>query len=165
MAERKRVSFAMRRGMLAGAGASAALAFAPSRAAPAVAEDFDTFIAVSMKLTGRAAFDPLVAGRIHAALLRADANFADNMKRLDHWLATHGGTPSDVVTAALQATQPDLAKAVGSVMRAWYLGVVGEGGQAEVVAFERALMFDPVRDMLTVPSYCCGAPADWAKKP
>ncbi|VXB81979.1 Uridylyltransferase [Burkholderia sp. 8Y] len=165
MAERKRVSFTMRRGVLTGAAASAALAFAPSRAAPAAGADVDTFVAVSMKLTGRASFDPLVAGRIHTALARADAGFADKMTRLDHWLSTHGGTPSDVVTAALQATQPDLAKAVGSVVRAWYLGVVGEDERAEVVAFERALMFDPVRDMLTVPSYCRGAPADWAKKP
>jgi len=165
MGERKRVCFAMRRAMLAGAGASAAFAFAPSRAAGVVAADVDMFVAVSMKLTGRAGFDPLVAGRVHAALLRADAEFPDKMKRLDHWLSTHGGTPSDVVTAALQATQPELARAVGSVVRAWYLGVVGEGERAEVVAFERALMFDPVRDMLTVPSYCRGTPADWAKKP
>ncbi|MDR5856938.1 sugar dehydrogenase complex small subunit [Caballeronia sp. LZ062] len=165
MAERKRVSFAMRRAMLAGAGASAAIAFAPSRAASADEAAFDTFIAVSMKLTGRAGFDPLVAERVHAALARAEAGFDAKMQRLDHWLSTHGGTPSDVVTAALRATQPDLAKAVGSVMRAWYLGVAGEGEQAEVVAFERALMFDPVRDMLTVPSYCRGEPADWAKKP
>ena len=52
MAERKRVSFAMRRAMLTGAGASAAIAFAPSRAASADAANYDTFIAVSMKLTG-----------------------------------------------------------------------------------------------------------------
>jgi len=164
MAECKRVSFAMRRGLVAGAWASAAVAFAPSRASGA-ASGFDTFLAVSKTLTGRAAFDPLLAQRVHAALVHADAAFPARLTRLDRWLSTHGGTPSDVVTAALQTTQPDLAKTVGSVVRAWYLGVAGEGPQAEVIAFERALMFDPVRDMLTVPSYCRGEPADWAKKP
>ncbi|WP_244816826.1 sorbitol dehydrogenase family protein [Caballeronia sp. Lep1P3] len=132
---------------------------------PAAPAALDRFIAVSMKLTGRSGFDSLLAQRVHAALAHADAQFDAKIARLDRWLSTHGGTPSDVVTAALHATQPDLAKTVGDTMRAWYLGVAGVGAQAEVVAFERALMFDPVRDMLTVPSYCRGQPADWASKP
>jgi fructose 5-dehydrogenase small subunit len=118
-----------------------------------------------MKLTGRAGFDPLLAQRVHAALARRDAGFAAKIAALDAWIATHGGTPTDVIVETLDGTRPELAHTVRAVMRAWYLGVVGEPPHAEVVAYERALMFDPVGDMLTVPSYCRGEPADWAMKP
>ncbi|WP_415773423.1 sugar dehydrogenase complex small subunit [Paraburkholderia sp. J8-2] len=66
----------------------------------------------------------------------------------------HGGVPSDTVTAALKTDQPELASMVGDVMRAWYLGLVGETPNVQVVAFEKALMFDPVDDVLTIASYC-----------
>nr|WP_244173298.1 sorbitol dehydrogenase family protein [Caballeronia temeraria] len=150
---------------MAGACASLALALPASRAQQTRATGLDAFLAVSMKLTGRASFDPLLAERVHAALARNDAGFDAKIAALGKWLATHGGTPTDIITAALDATRPELAKTVGSVMRAWYLGVAGEPPHVEVVAFERALMFDPVGDMLTIPSYCRGEPADWAKKP
>ncbi|MDR5769178.1 MULTISPECIES: sorbitol dehydrogenase family protein [Caballeronia] len=151
----------MRRGIMAGACAL----LVPARAQEPPASGIGAFLAVSMKLTGRTHFDPLLAERVHAALVRHDADFAAKIAALDKWIATHGGTPTDIITAALEATRPELAKTVGSVMRAWYLGVVGEPPHVEVVAYERALMFDPVGDMLTVPSYCRGEPADWAKKP
>ncbi|SAK83097.1 uridylyltransferase [Caballeronia catudaia] len=159
------MSFVMRRGIVGGACASIVWAFMPARAQPARTSGFDTFLAVSMKLTGRASFDPLFAERVHAALVRHDADFPANIASLEQWIATHGGTPSDVIIAALDATRPALAKTVRAVMRAWYLGVVGGPPHAEVVAYERALMFDPVGDMLTIPSYCRGEPADWARKP
>ncbi|KXV03625.1 hypothetical protein CR51_16720 [Caballeronia megalochromosomata] len=159
----ERVSFVMRRAIVA--GACAAWALPPARAQQARAPGFDTFLAVSKKLTGRADFDPLLADRVHAALARHDPGFTAKIAALDRWIATHGGTPTDIITAALEPTHPDLAKIVGAVMRAWYLGVVGEPPHVEVVAYERALMFEPVGDILTIPSYCRGEPADWARKP
>lgn len=161
----ERVSFVMRRSIVAGACASVAATFMPARVRGARTSGIDVFLAVSMKLTGRTSFDPLFAERVHAALARHDTGFTAKIAALHQWIATHGGTPTDIITAALEATRPDLAKTVGSVMRAWYLGVVGQPPHAEVVAYERALMFDPVGDMLTIPSYCRGEPADWAKKP
>ncbi|SAK92443.1 uridylyltransferase [Caballeronia hypogeia] len=162
------MSFAMRRGIMAGACASFACGLLAARAQsarPATPSGGDAFLAVSMKLTGRTSFDPQLAERVHAALARHDAAFATKIAALNQWIATHGGTPTDIITAALESTRPELGKTVGDVMRAWYLGVVGEGQHAEVVAYERALMFDPVGDMLTIPSYCRGEPADWARKP
>jgi hypothetical protein len=69
------------------------------------------------------------------------------------------------VTAALRAAEPPLAKTVGQIMRAWYLGLVGESPTVKVLAYERALMFDPVKDVLTVPSYCRDVPFYWTRKP
>ncbi|WP_250514542.1 sorbitol dehydrogenase family protein [Caballeronia sp. INDeC2] len=162
----ERVSFVKRRGIVGGACASVAWPWLPARAQqPSRAAGLDKFVAVSARLTGRASFDPLLADRVHAALTRNVPEFAAKIAALDQWIATHGGTPTDVITAALETTRPELAKTVSALMRAWYLGIVGEPPHVEVVAYERALMFDPVGDMLTIPSYCRGEPADWARKP
>jgi fructose 5-dehydrogenase small subunit len=42
---------------------------------------------------------------------------------------------------------------------------VGDAPRVSVVAYERALMFDPVADVLTIPSYCRDVPFYWTQKP
>jgi hypothetical protein len=133
-------------------------------AAPA-ARELDAFVTLSQRLTGRSSFDTLLGQRIYDALARSDNQFAQHVAALNTWLQGHGGVPSDTVTQALQVEQPELAKSVGAIMRAWYLGLVGEMPQVNVVAYEKALMFDPVKDVLTVPSYCRDVPFYWTQKP
>jgi hypothetical protein len=125
----------------------------------------DAFLALSQHLTGRSSFDPLLGRRVYDALLKSDSAFVQNVAALNTWLQGHGGVPSDTVTQALQVDQPPLAKTVGAIMRAWYLGLVGEAPNVQVVAYERALMFDPVKDVLTIPSYCLDVPFYWTQKP
>ena len=103
--------------------------------------------------------------RVYDALARSDSQFTQNVAALNTWLQGHGGVPSDTVTQALQVDQPLLAKTVGAIMRAWYLGLVGEMPHVQVVAYESALMFDPVKDVLTIPSYCRDVPFYWSQKP
>ncbi|MGA7814541.1 sugar dehydrogenase complex small subunit [Caballeronia sp.] len=123
------------------------------------------FLLLSQKLTGRASFDRVLAQRVYDALSKADSQFVANVAQLNTWLASHGGVPSDTVTQALQADTPALAVTVGAIMRAWYLGLVGDAPRVSVVAYERALMFDPVADVLTIPSYCRDVPFYWTQKP
>jgi hypothetical protein len=125
----------------------------------------DAFLALSTRLTARTRFDPVLARRVYDALARADNQFAQNVGALNSWLQGHGGVPSDRVTQALQTDQPALAKTVGAVVRAWYLGLVGDIPHVQVVAYESALMFDPVKDVLTIPSYCRDVPFYWMQKP
>lgn len=125
----------------------------------------DAFVALSQRLTGHPAFDPVLGKRIYEALSKADSQFTQNVAALNTWLQGHGGVPSDTVTQALQADQPALAKTVGAIMRAWYLGLVGDMPHVQVVAYERALMFEPVKDVLTIPSYCRDVPFYWTQKP
>lgn len=132
---------------------------------PSAGGGFDAFVALSQQLTGRAGLDPTLARRIYDALAKADTGFTANVAALNMWLNAHRGVPSDIVTAALQTDDTRLAKTVAALMRAWYLGLVGELPTVRVVAYERALMFDPVNDVLTVPSYCRDVPFYWAKKP
>ena len=169
-----------RRAWLLGAFASAAgLAFASAArygAVPGIASAFadtpppagggiDAFLALSGRLTGHTGFDPVHGKRAYDALSRADSQFAQNVAALNTWLHTHGGVPSDIVTQALQAEQPHLANTVSAITRAWYLGLVGDMPNVQVIAYERALMFEPVKDILTIPSYCRDVPFYWTHKP
>lgn len=133
--------------------------------APPAGGGLDAFTALSQQLTGRSSLDATLGKRLYGALAKADSAFVANVAALNTWLKTHGGVPSDAVTAALAAENAPLAKTVGEVMRAWYLGLVGEAPTMQVLAYERALMFDPVNDMLTIPSYCRDVPFHWTQKP
>ncbi|WP_109480357.1 sugar dehydrogenase complex small subunit [Paraburkholderia sp. C35] len=145
-------------------GIATALAQTPPPAGGANA-GYAAFIALSGKLTGHPSFDPVHGKRAYDALSHADAQFAQNVAALNTWLGSHGGVPSDVVTQALQIDQPQLAKTISAITRAWYLGLVGEMPNVQVIAYERALMFEPVKDILTVPSYCRDVPFYWTRKP
>ena len=48
-----------------------------------------------------------------------------------------------------------------AIISAWYLGVVNDAPDAEVVAFEHALMYGPTRDVMTIPSYAISGPNGW----
>ena len=125
----------------------------------------DAFLALSQHLTARTSFNPVLGKRVYDALVHSDSQFPQNVGALNTWLQGHGGVPSDTVTQALQTDQPVLAKTVSAIMRAWYLGLVGEMPHVQVVAYESALMFDPVKDVLTIPSYCRDVPFYWTQKP
>ena len=165
------LAFAMagRRGTQSALGIADVLAATPAAdpaasAAPAQS-GYAAFLALSQRLTGRTRLDAVLGQRIYAALARASSQFEQNVGALNAWLAAHGGVPSDTVTAALKTDQPELASSVGDIMRAWYLGLVGEMPNVQVLAYEKALMFDPVSDVLTIPSYCRDVPFYWTTKP
>ncbi|MGF6721376.1 hypothetical protein P3T43_000723 [Paraburkholderia sp. GAS41] len=138
------------------------LAFADT---PPAGGGLDAFLVLSQHLTGRTSFDPILGKRVYEALSRTDSQFTQNVAALNTWLHGHGGVPSDTVTQALQVDQPALAKTVSAIMRGWYLGLIGDMPHVQVVAYENALMFDPVKDVLTVPSYCRDVPFYWTQKP
>ncbi|HEY4352408.1 MAG TPA: sugar dehydrogenase complex small subunit [Paraburkholderia sp.] len=156
----------------ASGGASGTTSPTAARITPAHADTqpptgggLDAFVALSQKLTGRGSFNPVLAKRAYDALSKADPQFMQNVATLNTWLHAHGGVPSDTVIAALQTDTPALAKTVSAIVRAWYLGLVGEMPNVRVIAYESALMFDPVNDVLTVPSYCRDVPFYWSQKP
>lgn len=161
--------------VLGACAAAAALAFAgtgrtllwvtPAFADAPAGGGLDAFLALSQRLTGRTGFDATLGKRVYTALAKSDSQFTQNVAALNTWLQGHGGVPSDTVTQALQVDQPALAKSVSAIMRAWYLGLVGDMPHVEVVAYEKALMFEPVKDVLTIPSYCRDVPFYWTKKP
>ena len=48
-----------------------------------------------------------------------------------------------------------------AIISAWYLGVVTDAGDAEVFAYEQALMYGPTSDVMTIPSYAISGPNGW----
>jgi fructose 5-dehydrogenase small subunit len=48
-----------------------------------------------------------------------------------------------------------------AIISAWYLGVVSDAPDAEVFAFEYALMYGPTKDVMTIPSYAISGPNGW----
>lgn len=162
--------------MIGACAMAAALAFTAAGGrglnwiAPAFADvpaggGLDAFLALSQRLTGHTSFDPVLSKRVYDALAKSDSQFTQNVAALNTWWQAHGGVPTDTVTQALQAEQPALAKAVNAIMVAWYLGLVGDMPHVQVVAYEKALMFEPVKDVLTIPSYCRDVPFYWTQKP
>lgn len=49
-----------------------------------------------------------------------------------------------------------------AIIAAWYSGVVQNTADAEVFAFETALMYQPTRDVMTIPSYAISGPNGWS---
>ena len=60
---------------------------------------------------------------------------------------------------------PRLRRCRAEIVTAWYLGVVGEGERARVVAFEKRSTPWSVADVLKPPTYCYGVYGSWTKKP
>lgn len=48
-----------------------------------------------------------------------------------------------------------------AIISAWYLGVVSGAPDAEVFAYEYALMYQPTKDVMTIPSYAISGPNRW----
>ena len=54
-----------------------------------------------------------------------------------------------------------LKDAALAIISAWYLGVVSDAPDAEVFAYEYALMYGPTKDVMTIPSYAISGPNGW----
>jgi hypothetical protein len=151
---------------LAGLGVLGASGALRSRAADAAALPDATglagFIHLSSYLTGHATLDGVMARTLHTALQQDAADFALQLAHLNEFLAATP-TPAASLQAVLDASHPELASLPRRVMSAWYLGVVGTGANARAVAYEEALMYPPVADVVVMPSYARGVPGYWAQ--
>lgn len=122
------------------------------------------FMRLSQYLTGRSALDAAMGQRIYATLLADNGQFAEQSQQLlrlieSRNLATEG------ITSALASEKPELSPLPSQIMTAWYMGVVGSGVQARVLAFEHALNAQAVADQLKPPTYAYGAPGSWSLAP
>ena len=154
---------------LIGAAGAVAIPSAVWRTAAADAAQVDAtvatnFLALSQSLTQRNTLDPTIARRLYAALAAQDGGFADAAAALTSFVQQHPGTPEAIV-AAVSATQPTLVPALHKVISGWYLGVVSDAPDAEVIAYDKALMFVVTGDVTPPPSYCQRAPNYWTSKP
>lgn len=115
------------------------------------------FLSLSQTLTGRQTLSAVSAQRIYDLLSQDDPGFAKAAVAL---AALSRGKPSPEALLAA-ATPLGLRAAVLNIVSAWYTGTVGLGPTGRLVAYREALMYEPVRDGLTVPTYCSNGPLWW----
>ena len=133
----------------------------PALDAPAAPPETAAFLAFSKAITGHPELDATTAGRICAAMLAASGEFAGQLQKLAA-LAGHNLEPKALLA---QADIAGLRGTALSVVAAWYTGTVGSGPKATMVAYAHALMYQPVRDGMTVPTYCNYGPVWWTAAP
>jgi len=56
---------------------------------------------------------------------------------------------------------PALKQTALAIISAWYVGVLVDAPDAEVFAYELALMYQPTRDVMTIPTYAISGPNGW----
>lgn len=50
------------------------------------------------------------------------------------------------------------------IISAWYIGVIVDAPDAEVFAYELALMYQPTIDVMTIPTYAVAKPNGWTSE-
>jgi hypothetical protein len=128
---------------------------------PVAPAETAAFLAFSQAITGHHDLDATTAGRICAAMLKASAEFAAQLQKLAA-LGTPATEPKDLLALADTAGLRGIAL---SIVAAWYTGTVGSGANATVVSYAKALMYQPVSDGMTVPTYCNFGPGWWTVAP
>ncbi|WP_347557216.1 sugar dehydrogenase complex small subunit [Robbsia sp. KACC 23696] len=140
----------------------------------AVAGDaLSQFMRVSAFVTGNKPLNATSGKRFLAALTKRDAAFATSVATLsayiekgtlpnmDAFLATASGAgTSGAPDAAWQA----MRETATQIVSAWYLGIVGDGADSELITYADALMYVPTKGILAVPTYGPG-PLAWGPKP
>jgi hypothetical protein len=119
-----------------------------------------SFMALSRLLIAHH-LEPVVGHRL-AAALHADA---EPMKTdIDALLTLARERKATIVEDFFPvATAAQQASAL-RIISAWYLGVIDDKPGGEVIAFELALMFQPVRDVMTIPTYAISGPNGWGSE-
>lgn len=121
---------------------------------PRAEAELASFMTLSQRLTGHSNLDPRIGQRLFLALAQRDTALTQGLAELQAHLAD--------APASWSERQQWLAR---QILGGWYLGQVGDAGNATVVTYEQALMFKAVDDVLVIRSYCPNKPGFWAAQP
>lgn len=117
-----------------------------------------TFMEVS-KLVSPRASNPVTGAALYQALRSEDKAFDANLLALaQHIAANPGMTVESLADLLDHHAQSGPRATLNRIVSAWYLGVVG----FHTYAYEKALMFGVVGDVLSPPSYVRRGPLYWA---
>lgn len=155
-----------RRDLLRATVAVGGLAMLSSLAAPlsaaAADDEVQSFTQLSEFLTGYK-LDPVLGARFLAALAKRSTTLKADIAALQQVIAQSGVANMDGFLA-LKPTDPNVTKTATKIVAAWYLGVVGEPADAELITYEQSLMYRPTQGILPIPTYGPG-PNAWGPKP
>jgi hypothetical protein len=154
----------VRRTVFAAIAVGYAASYIPQSWASGPPPGYAAFVAVSQYLTGHPMLDAALAARAFNALVADDQDFANQVDRLDSLISSQKPDPL-TLQSSLDSAKSPLASIPRKIVKAWYLGVVGDGDRARCIAFENNLTNRAVADHLRPPSYCFGAYGSWTQKP
>lgn len=123
----------------------------------------EVFMKVSRLATGHENLDGGIGQRLYQALATRDGEFPNALGILEAMITKNQVEDVETLDALLRA-QP-LHETLLAIIRAWYSGVVEPGSFATVYAFERALMYQPPRDGMVIPTYAHNGPNYWVAEP
>lgn len=151
-----------RRDVLVGGLLFGAIAALPTRstvAAPALSDEAAArFMEISSLLVPHR-LKAEIGSRMGAAMMALNPTL---LQQIDGLLSIARAKNARVVEDFF-ADVPDgpLKDTALAIISAWYLGVVTGAPDAEVFAYEYALMYGPTRDVMTIPSYAISGPSRW----
>jgi fructose 5-dehydrogenase small subunit len=140
-------------------GGLAAVRAMATGAANATAADFaNQFMELSSLLIAHQ-LDPDVGMRLAAALKMKDPAFTARVATLiEIAKRNHAKIVEEFFSDIPSGPLKDTALLIIS---AWYLGVIVDAPDAEVFAYELALMYQPTIDVMTIPTYAISGPNGW----
>lgn len=147
-------------GLALAVGGTTLLGTSNAFAAAAASEDF---LRLSEFVTGGQPLAPGLAARYQEALARHDPQFGAAAVLLQRHVQDNRPAHVDDLLATPDLN-PALRATVAQIVSAWYLGVVGEDADAELISYANALMYRPTAGILDVPTYGSG-PDSWGQKP
>ncbi|MBC8718270.1 sugar dehydrogenase complex small subunit [Ochrobactrum sp. Marseille-Q0166] len=154
------------RSVLRGSVAIAALAAIGALDGPLSASATDEtqqdFMQLSTFLTGHD-LDPVLGSRYFAALQKRNRDLVAQMNVLSAAIKENNVANMDAFLEQ-PSVDPKLMETATKIVSAWYLGIVGEPEDAELIACGEALIYRPTRNILGIPTYGPG-PDAWGPKP
>lgn len=122
------------------------------------------FAAVSAILVGRKMLDAALTKRMYDGLNTAYPDFPSGVRALLALINQRHINPSQL-QKVLDAEHSPVAALPRRIMRAWCLGLVGDGVATRCIAYENAMDAVIVADVLKPPTYAYGPYGSWSKPP
>ena len=151
------------RATVAVGGLAVLSSFATPLSAAAADGDVQNFTQLSAFLTRSPQLDPVLGSRYLAALARRSKTLGADIEALQQLIKQSGVSDMDAFLA-LKPADPNVMKTASKIVSAWYLGVVGDPEDAELITYHDALMYRPTHGILPIPTYGPG-PNAWGPKP
>ncbi len=125
--------------------------------------EFSAFLKVSEIICGYPTLERGLGQRIFSLMQQRNASLNDQLISLQ--LLLNADMTSLEMHDKLKSTDKNTQILFTDILRAWQLGIVGTGKEAKVVAYEYALMYKPIADVIVLPTYARGEPHYWVHPP
>ena len=135
----------------------------PVFARDVVHDEMTLFMSLSRFATGHDSLDSQVGQALFADMRERDPRLIVRLEALET-LIRDGGYQN------VEEAEPPLRGREGhallmTLIKAWYAGILSDGTNAKVYAFEKALMYQPARDAVVIPTFAHNGPNYWVAAP